>query len=229
METGLEMIAGASVEKMLNDPRLFLSSLFAIITIALTLVTILHTMVTHAFQRNRERVSRAVELYEEFYTVENYTRVVAPVFEIVLKWNSLSEPLRSEYRKVIRDGWIGFANTQDNMWIRALGQTAAMPPGEASPLSVADRHYLPTRNCDLVSEHESLTTFLYFWVKIDRLLQTGVVCPKTTQELFTPTFLYYAEFFQSLEMEIKQNIGPNDLEPSWFKSIERLKQTLSKD
>ncbi|MEJ2118920.1 MAG: hypothetical protein P8Y36_13950, partial [Alphaproteobacteria bacterium] len=130
------------------------------ITIGLSLVSVLHTMMTNWYHRQRQKVSRAVELYEEFYSVGNYTSVVAPVFEVMLKWNGLSEPQKTHYRKAIIDGWIGFHDGADNVWrkVVCLPQMKQLSPEDESELqnTIIKQHYT-SRPSTSTSEHDALT------------------------------------------------------------------------
>ncbi|MCH9765498.1 MAG: hypothetical protein K0U34_05840 [Alphaproteobacteria bacterium] len=192
--------------------------LIAALTAIVGLFSLLNAFGVALVTQRAERRAKAVEIYDEYYSPENYRRVVLPVFCIMLKWWHLPEPQRSDYRAVLRRGWIGFEADADSLLATYVGADyLGENPNHA--------HFHKVVPSEAFTEHESLTVFLYFWTKVYELLHADVVDQKTAQRLLAGPYSYLADFIKEYREDIAQHATSDDL-PPWHHATQELDKLL---
>lgn len=171
-------------------------------------------------QRAQKR-AKVVEIYDEYYSPENYRRVVLPVFRIMLKWWNLPQPQQDEYRAVLRRGWVGYHSDVPSVMTTYLGSGYL----EEDPDHAHFHKLLPS---EAFTEHESLTVFLYFWTKVHELLRAGVIDRKTAQRLLAIPYGYLSKFIREFRADIAQHSEAQDL-PPWYEATEELERLFASE
>lgn len=190
-------------------------SFLGLLTILVGIFSLLHTYISYRSKTLLDSRNRTTQLFEELYSVEGYSAIVAPVFNIMLKWNGLNEPAKSEYKKVIIDGWVGFENAPTikvDLFCEAMDN------------NMAEFHYKKRKEAGEITEHEALTAFLYFWSKLDLMLTNKVIDNKLTKSLFKVQFNYYRSFIKDLRNILDENINENDFRPAWYEATLKLEK-----
>lgn len=190
----------------------------AIFGVGLTAVAILHSLLSGMIQRRLARRERAAELYSRFYSSDNYRRVVAPVYRLMMKWRGLPEPQREPYRAAVRLGWLGVESPA-----QLLGAYCSEESLHDDPERAHFRDTLPTES---FTEHEALTTFLYFWNQVDELVATGLIDRTLFRRLFKSPFEYYRGFLAELRDDMKPRFPPAGA-PAWIAATERLERLMA--
>ena len=169
--------------------------------------------------RRAQQKAKVVEIYDEYYSSDNYRRVVLPVFQIMLKWWNLPQPQKDEYRAVLRRGWVGYNSDTSTVLKTYLGSSYL----EDDPDHAHFHRSLPS---EAFTEHEALTVFLYFWTKVHELLQAGVMDKRTAQRLLAKPYGYLSDFIKEFRTDIAQHSEAQDL-PPWFQATEELEKLFA--
>ncbi|MGH1405732.1 MAG: hypothetical protein ACRBBJ_04150 [Rhodomicrobiaceae bacterium] len=191
-----------------------------LLTILVGIFSLLHAYISYRSKTILDSRNRTTLLFEELYSVEGYSAIVAPVFNIMLKWNGLSEPAKSEYQKVIIDGWVGFENAPTikvDLFCESMKN------------NISEFHYKKRKETGEITEHEALTAFLYFWSKLDLMLTNKVIDSKLTKSLFKVQFNYYRSFIKDLRTMLDENINENDFHPAWYDATLKLEKFFGTD
>lgn len=195
---------------MFNDNA---EGMIALLTLTLGALTVFHSLLTAFIGRRADRRERTVELYDGFYSVENYHRVILPVYRLMLKWRGLPDDAREKYREAVRLGWVG-ADDPSRV-IRAY------IPDEHLHDDPQRAHFRDTVPGDHFTEHEALTIFLYFWTKVDQLISTGQVDPRLFKRLFAVPFGYYRDFLEQLRDDMRPHFT-EEKAPAWIRATEKI-------
>jgi len=193
--------------------------LIGALTVIVGLFSLLNSFVVALVTQRAERRAKAVEIYEEYYSTENYRRMVLPVFRIMLKWWYLPEPKRSEYRATLRCGWVGFDNNSASILTTYIGKDYL----EENPDNV---HFHKTIPGEAFTEHESLTVLLYFWTKVYELLNADIVDSKTAKRLLAKPYSYLSEFIREYREDIAQHSKSGE-SPPWHEATQELDRFFS--
>ena len=193
--------------------------LVGVLTALVGTFSILNSIGVAVITQRAERRAKAVEIYDEYYTPENYRRVVLPVFRIMLKWWKLPQPQRDEYRAVLRRGWVGFDADATTVLATYLGQSNA----DEHPEHAHFHKLLPS---EAFTEHESLTVFLYFWTKVHELILAGIVDEKTARRLLVRPYGYLAEFIKDFRDDVAKHSKSGEL-PPWCEATESLEKLFA--
>lgn len=190
----------------LEDPGVLIGAL----TILLGLFSLANSFSMAWIERRIERRARASDLYNDYYSADNYRRVVWPISRIALKWNALPEPEKSAYRKAVRKGWL-IEETADGDLLKAVVSAEELR-------SDADcAHFRDTQSSEAFTEHEALTVFLYFWTKVYEMMRTGVIDRKVAKRLLKRPYGYTRGFVRALRDDIKAHVKKGH-EPIWFEA-----------
>ncbi len=190
-------------------------SLLGLLTILLGAFSILHAYISYRTKISLDTRNRTTHLFEELYSVDGYSTVVAPVFNIMLKWYGLPEPAKSEYKKIVMLGWVGYQSVPDIK----IGLFC-----EHDDIELSKFHYKVRKEAGEISEHEALTAFLYFWSKLDLMITNKVIDKKLTKSLFTKQYNYYRSFIKEIRGMLDNQIEENDIRPSWYSATLRLEK-----
>lgn len=175
-------------------------------------------------QRSLARRERAADLFDSFYSLENYHAMVAPVFGITVLWNALSSEKRVIYAAALCKGWMG----QD----RALDLVTAYDPVHPQRARLAtletleEAHFRRGRSTEEITEHAALTAFLYFWVKLQAMLDARLVSPRLTKKLFREPYAIYAQFIANFRQAVLDNPDTASVRPPWIEATRELEMLL---
>jgi len=192
-----------------------------LLSAVVALAAALHAAIIQHYTRVRVKQERARELFADFYSADHYRRVVAPVFRITLKWKALPPEKRDEYRRALCYGWIPHPDPEVMM-------RAYVSP-ERLEMSAMEAHFRDVLPLEQFTEHESLTSFLYFFTQSERLIATGLVEPKLFAALFCKSFSYYWEFLSEMRamvIEMANGDGARSELPSWVSATQSLERLI---
>lgn len=198
----------------LEDPAV----LIGVLSVVLGAFSLLNSFAVAWIERRVARRSRAADLYNDYYSADNYRRVVLPVIRLGLKWSALPDDEREAYRAAVRRGWLGFEQEPQ----RLLAAYVSEERLHADP----DRaHFRDTLSSEAYTEHESLTVFLYFWTKVCAMLDAGVVEQKMAKRLLRRPYGYTLSFIRALRSDIEDHVGDAEL-PVWVAATLRIERVL---
>lgn len=194
--------------------------LLGLLTILVGVFSLLHAYISYRSKTLLESRNRTTQLFEELYSINGYSTIVAPVFNVMLKWNGFVEPQKSKYRKVIIDSWVGFES--------APASKIALFCDEKDD-DLTEFHYKTRKEAGEITEHESLTAFLYFWSKLELMLTNKVIDKKLTKSLFKPQFNYYRKFLEELRDAHDAHMDENEYLPSWYAATLKLEKFFGRE
>jgi len=203
--------------KMTIDTPLLIGAL----TVSIGLFSLLNSIGVALVTQRAERRAKAVELYDEYYSPENYRRVVLPVFCIMLKWWNLPDPQREQYRTVLRRGWTGFESDTNLLLASYIGPDFLTENPD-------NAHFHKVTPSEAFTEHESLTVFLYFWTKVLELIRADIVDAKTAKRLLAKPYGYLGAFISEFRADIKKQSPSGDM-PAWFEATEELEKFFAEN
>jgi hypothetical protein len=198
----------------LDHPAVFVG----ILTGVIGAFSALNSLVVGWVERRRQRRERAVNLYNEYYSADNYRRIVLPVICLHLKWHALPEGERTAYRATVRRGWLGFDNAPERLLEAYVGPEKLHDDPDTA-------HFRNTVSAEAFTEHESLTVFLYFWTKVYELLKSRVIDHETTARLLKRPYGYVARFLKELREDVERHAGSEAL-PVWVEATRHLDEIL---
>lgn len=172
-----------------------------------TIVTFAESIWRAWVERRLARRERAANLYDDYYSTDNYRRVVLPVIRVMLKWRGLPNEQRDDFRKALRNGWTGFRKRPGELMRAYVSE-------ENLHDDMAKAHFRDTLSTEEFTEHEALTVFLYFWVKVEAMLDARLIDPKTVKSLFGRPYSYVQPFLKDLREDFQENIS-KDRTPAW--------------
>ena len=175
-------------------------------------------------QRNMARRERAADLFDRFYSLESYHAMVAPVFVIMLKWNALRGEARSAYAATLCKGWAGPERAPELLeaWEPGSLETASGAGVEAFD----EAHFRRSRAGAGVTGHAALTAFLYFWVKLDAMIDARLVSRRLTRQLFGGPYAIYARFLADFREAVLEHPVAGGERPAWIGATRRLERLL---
>jgi len=173
-------------------------------------------------QRNMAQRERAANLFENFYSADNYHAMVAPVFVVMLRWQALGPRQRAAFAAALCKGWADCARARHLM-------TAYEPdhdPEQSAVEAYEQAHFHKGRSTEEITEHAALTAFLYFWVKLEEMIDAGLVSGKLSRRLFKRPYGIYAQFIANLRHAVVHCPGTGDVRPAWIEATEKLERRL---
>lgn len=202
------------INTLANKPAV----LVGMVSAAVAIVSGAFAYVNNLLERARTRAQRAIELYNYFYSPETYRCVVAPVMRMRLKWHGLTGRRQEEFKWALLHGWIGFSDEPDVIMKRYCGD------GVDENKDLVCEHFRTEREMSRFTEHEAMTSFLYFWVRVQRLVDLGLISRSICKELMATPYGYYWAFVAELREELLKRMSPNDLEPAWVPASRKLEK-----
>lgn len=187
-------------------------------TIGLTIVSLATAWLFDWLVWRRNRRMLTADLYDRFYTPENYRRVVAPVFRITLKLRAFEPEARAAYFDTLKAGWVGARSDPKTL----LNLYVSPDAREGDPGELHFRRLLPAES---FTEHEALTAFLNFWSKLHGLVKAGAADQRVVRDLFSATYAYYGDLLEELADAVAREIDI-DAAPSWIEAVAWTRRTL---
>ncbi|MEE4201957.1 hypothetical protein [Erythrobacter sp.] len=179
----------------------------------------LYTVTSAMIKRRVDQRNRAAELFENFYSGDFYRFSVLPTYRLLVKLRAMDKAERSQYFDAIVCGWVPSHDPKVDydhfITVEEQSQSASVS------------HFRYFHPMEEHTEHDALTMFLYFWVKVDKLLSARLIEPKLFVELFASSFCYYDEFMSELaEATVAKASAENA--PSWIGAIRRIEARIEK-
>lgn len=185
----------------------------------IAVVMALYTFATYWIQRRREQRRRSTDLHSTFYSGDNYRYCVLPVYRLIVKLRGLPQRKRDEYMAVIAQGW-AFDPDPVSDYDNFISE-------REQDCEAAEAHYRLHHSTEEYTEHDALTAFLYFWVRVARLVEAGLIDEELFGKLFCNSFLYYDQFLDDLREAVRA-INPDGQEPAWVAATEQVEEMVSK-
>jgi len=175
-------------------------------------------------QRRLARRERAADLFDRFYSLENYHAMVAPVYVITLKWNAHRRAGRTGYAEALCRGWAGpeHAERLISAWDPEYGIESAQRGVDL----FEEAHFRRSHDTDGVTAHAALTAFLYFWVKLDAMVEAGLVSRRLTKRLFRQPYGIYAPFIADFRAAVLSHPHTANGDPAWIDATRNLEGLL---
>ena len=193
-------------------------TILGLMTLLVGAFSLFHAYISYQSKIKIDARDRTTALFNELYSLEGYTSIVAPVFNIMLKWNGLDDATKQQYQKIVIDGWAGFdafPSDKIDQFCHSMGD------------DMVKYHYKKRNDSGEITEHEALTIFLYFWSKLELLVRNNLIDKKLTRALFTVPFSYYRPFLKDLRDLFDAHKKQTDFEPSWYQASLRLESFFS--
>src|ERR1700682_181377 len=166
-----------------------ITDLISLIAVLLAFGAIYVTwFIAHA-QKTINSRQTAVTLHSEFYRVEHYIHVVAPVVEVRMKWLYLPEPQRRQYQQEVVKGWAHYTDDPSNMKRYA---------SESATGDLGASHFIKQGIRQSLTEHQALSAFLHFWSNLAVLIRTDLADRRISISLFAETYGYNRQFVHQL-------------------------------
>jgi hypothetical protein len=200
--------------EIIGDPAIAIG----ILTVVVGTFSLLNSALNNSNLRRIAARERASQLYNEYYTPEHYRQIVLPVIRLQLKWVALPPEQREAYRTAVRCGWIGFGRDDRKLLKAFVGDDHLFDDAE-------EAHFRAPLDGMSFTEHESLTVFLYFWTKVDAMLEAKLLERKTTVRLMRRPYRYAQRFLAELREDMAQHGRPDEI-PAWFEATKRLDRVL---
>lgn len=174
-------------------------------------------------QLRLSRRERAANLFDSFYSADYYHAVVAPVYVINLKWQALANDTdREAYASALCKGW----STQESAAavIRAYDPEHGAGAEALREEHFEQLHFRKARSIEEITDHSALTSFLYFWVKLEAMIEQKLVCKHLAVRLFARPYEFYAQFIADFRRAVRESAvtGDPDRPPSWVDATEHL-------
>lgn len=208
----------SSIDNWLNVYFGANGSLIGLLTILIGFFSIFNAYISYKSRTALNTRNRTTHLFEELYSVNGYSAIVAPVFNIMLKWHGLAEPAKTDFQNIVMMGWVGYENVTD-IKIKLFC--------DHDESELAHFHYKVRKEAGEITEHEALTAFLYFWSKLDLMLENEVIDKKLTKSLFTRQYDYYRVFIKEIRDLLDEKLEEGDVRPSWYNATLKLEKFFS--
>lgn len=175
-------------------------------SLVLSAVAILITIWVTIWGKMSEQSKQNVQLIEQFLSSDFLKDIWSVVWEIDMKWFYLPDEKREAYRQEVVSGWVGFLNG---------------PPDEILRHEVANErlyinHHLDEVKKDYLTEHQALSIYIGFWIKLYTYYETWEISKKSLK-MWKGYYDYDRRFIQDLRREILQTLASmqNYETPNW--------------
>ena len=194
---------------------------------AITVVGALHVWASEYLRTRSERRQRTSELFQNYFSSDNYNLVIQPVFNLVtrlgVKEVEDKDAKPSEDWDMVLAGWRHAHNAPDAKMLAALYENRAI-----DGLDARDIHYLRPKESPGFSEHESLAVFLHFWTIVYGLWNNSLLDNKLAKDLFQSPWTYFRGFLLELEQLVQKDFEqfPGAEMPAWCEAVHFLDKEL---
>lgn len=190
-------------------------SLLSSIVLAVASVTaVFVTLVIRRINLRNARIERTINLHENFLDPIFYQEVRAPAWRIRMQWFYLpSSAANKAYRTVVCNGWSAYDNADKFTYY-----VSEHPKSEQEAVT---HHYHVAHKPQGLTEHQSLTSLLRFWTRLNTHRTKGLLDDKLLNNLFYDEFDNQRSFFAELAACISRR---NDKIPLWVNAIAELSE-----
>lgn len=174
------------------------------------------------YLRSLARRARTADLFDRFYSPENYHCMVGPVFVVALRWHALQGKEKEAYARALCKGWPKCDDVRD-----VVGVYDPEHFGGRRDLTESDfehMHFHGETNTEVITEHAALTSFLYFWTKLEAMLATGLLCKRLAIKLFANPYRIYEDFIAEFRSAVEKDPDTCDDIASWIDATKKLEQ-----
>jgi hypothetical protein len=168
---------------------------------------------------NRRQI--AILLHDKYFGIDHYLHVVAPTAHIRLKWKLLPESEKERYRDEVVQGW-------PRKFPKSSDLSRYIPLDERGD-NYTEQHFQKTNTKQALTEHQSLSAFLYFWSNLSVLIREGLADTAICVELFATTYNYSREFIKELRERVRSEVADEKLLPRWIRNTESLEEVFYPD
>lgn len=211
----------------------WLQVIFAALTVAAA-VWIATTVNDKIEERRKadERARELIRLSERMFDTEFYTKITAPMWEIVYKWLNWEGEAGDRYRAEVLSGELDISGRKFTAPENARG--------EIGNLIRFHPHYLPYDHgtesnpaCTIheLSEHMVITTWIRFWVHLDLLVhEWKILSEEDAQKAFAGWYMCWAKFtdqYLACWKNCMENLGVQITQQNPLWNFERIHNTLT--
>lgn len=186
-------------------------------TMLVGVAAVLHAELQRRRRAQEQRVRRATDLHQLYYSESFFSRVALPVGVIARRWELLPAPQRESYRQAVLLGWVGYDSAES---------LAAMSGERPLDDDSTAAHFIPRPAGETLSEHDSLVLCLYFWTRVSLLADLKLLDDAVARQLFAWPYSYLSTFFGRLSAAILTNLGPHERPPQWIDAVAHLDSWL---
>lgn len=175
-------------------------------SLILSAVAILITIWVTIWGKISDQSKQNVQLIEQFLSSDFLKNIWSVVWEIDLKWFYLPTEKREEYRQEVVCGWVGFLN----------GSSNDILSHEVAKDRIDINHHLDEVKKEYLTEHQALSVYIGFWIKLYTYYETGEISKKSLK-MWKGYYDYDRRFIQDLRREILQTLASmqNYETPNW--------------
>lgn len=175
-------------------------------SLILSAVAILITIWVTLWGKRSDQSKQNVQLIERFLSSDFLKNIWSVVWEIDLKWFYLPTEKREEYRHEVVSGWVGFLN----------GSSNDILSHEVAKDRINIDHHLDEVKKEYLTEHQALSVYIGFWIKLYTYYETGEISKKSLK-MWKGYYDYDRRFIQDLRREILQTLASmqNYETPNW--------------
>ena len=134
-------------------------------SLVLSAVAILITIWMTIWGKKSDQAKQNIQLIEQFFSSDFFKNVRSIVWEIDVKWFNLPDEKREAYRKEVVLGWVGYLNGSSNDILNH----------EVANDRIDIDHHLDEVKIDYLTEHQALSMYIGFWIKLYTYYETGEI------------------------------------------------------
>lgn len=200
----------------------------AIGLLSAALIAILIEYRVRTSKDRREQTAEILRLSENFFDKDYYAKVIAPSWEIVLKWTNWTGESGHDYRRSVVGG--SYLYNDSAAFRKFDGETNANTI-EYSNYVRFHPHFLQydaldssgkSNIIDELSEHMILTITIKFWCHVAILNEEGIVSERDTIIFFKDFYRHYHNFFRQYVITTEFIIKAKENNAEKIDKIERL-------
>ena len=186
-------------------------------SLILSVVAILITVWVTLWGKMSDQSKQNVQLIEQFLSSDFPKNIWSVVWEIDLKWFYLPTEKRDEYRHEVVCGWVGFLN----------GSSNDILSHEVAKDRINIDHHLDEVKKEYLTEHQALSVYIGFWIKLYTYYETGEISKKSLK-MWKGYYDYDRRFIHDLRREILQTLASmrNYETPNWVIITEKLEKAF---
>lgn len=180
-------------------------------------VAILITIWMTIWGKNSDQAKQNIQLIEQFSSPDFFKNVRSIVWEIDVKWFNPPDEKRKAYRKEVVLGWVGYLNGSSNDILNH----------EVAKDRIEIDHHLDEVKMDYLTEHQALSVYIDFWIKLYTYYETKEISKKALR-IWKQYYEYNRRFLKDLRREILRTSVSmqNPEKPQWIVVTEKLEKTL---
>ena len=184
-------------------------------SLVLSAVAILITIWVTIWGKKSDQAKQNIQLIEQFFSSDFFKNVRSIVWEIDVKWFHLPDEKREAYRKEVVLGWVGYRNGSSNDILNH----------EVAKDRIEIDHHLDEVKIDYLTEHQALSVYIGFWIKLYTYYETREISKKALR-IWKQYYEYDRCFLKDLRREILRiSVSmQNSEKPQWIVITEKLEK-----